>query len=163
VSVGGNPYALPEELRDAIREKAAEMGADHVFLDSEQDERALVTSEGEPRRLLKRETEPQLTGLVCRSLPVHLGFQVNGRWEVERVFPGSQAETVGIKAGDRIMILNERYDLSDPSAWDRVLSKGRVGESVVLELLDSKGNLQRRTLDLIPTDCVRGKELRVTC
>lgn len=163
VSVGGNPFAQPDELRDAIREKAAELGANQVFLDAEPADRSFITAEGEQRRLLKRETEPLLTGLVCRSLSVHLGLQVNGRWEVERVFPGSQAEAAGLRAGDRIVILNERYDVSDPSAWDHVLSKSRVGDSIAVEFLDSNGNLRRRTLDLMPVDCVSAKEFRVVC
>jgi predicted metalloprotease with PDZ domain len=155
VSVGGNPFAQPEELQEAIREKAAEMGANRVFLDPRVAERPFVTAGREGGRLLKRESDPQLSGLVCRALPVHLGFQVGSGWRVEYVFPASQAEAAGLKVGDQIMILNDRHDPSDPAAWDRVFAKGKVGDRMDIVFLDRKGDLQRRFLELLPVECIR--------
>jgi predicted metalloprotease with PDZ domain len=163
ISVGGNPYAQAEELQEAMREKAAELGTDRLFLDPRPVERAFITAERQGHRLLKRETELQMTATACRMLPVHPGFQVNGRWEVERVFPGSHAEAVGLKTGDHIVILNERYDVSNPMQWEWILAKSKVGDSIVIEFLDAKKTMQRRVVELFPIHCLQAGSLVRDC
>ncbi len=163
VSVGGNPFARVDELQEAVREKAADLGTTHVFLLPQDEERAIVTAGREGARLQQRETGPELFVRMCRHLPVHLGIQISGTWEVERVFAGTQAEAAGLRAGDQIVILNQRHSFTDPAAWDRILARARPGDRVDLEFLDGRGNLQRRALELFPSECLSGSRLTDHC
>lgn len=154
ITVGGNPYAQPEDLEDGLREKAVELGTTTVFLQPDPPERAMITGGPAHPRLGATDHTPRLSGIACRPYGVHTGFQVDWNWRVERVFAGSPAEGSGIQEGDQVLSLDRIYFPSSPRGWDRALASKKPGDTLHVEYVNRRGDIMVRAVDLISVDCL---------
>lgn len=144
IAAHGNGYATNETLEQTLREEAATLKADTVFIyKSETTTDETVGTYGGGIMLADSIKRPHLYGIACRSSKIALGFRIDTTKEniVTYVYANSPAARIGIVEGDKILAVNGQPLQGDPFVIEREITSKSAGERATIEYL-TKDNIK---------------------
>jgi hypothetical protein len=107
-------------LENTIRNEAASIGADFVFVTAREvtKDETISTYYGNwgwgsmwGTSISESIQRPHLYGIACRSSVVRFGVHYDKEWKVQYVYRNATADRLGIKEGDKIVITMENEEI----------------------------------------------------
>lgn len=138
IGAHGNAYAKREFLEEQLKQEAAKIGADFIYVsDIQMSKDETVAVYGDGILLAEQVQRPHLYAYAYKYSKVKLGINVDKDGTVKYVNSGGAFDKAGIKEGYKILAFNGIYAGSE-DVRDNELAKLNVGDKLIVECLNEK-------------------------
>jgi hypothetical protein len=135
----GNAYAKKDFLEDQLKQEAAKIGADFIYVSDVQiskDEKVAVYGDG--ILLADQVQRPHLYAYAYKYSKIKLGVDIDHKdGTIKYVNSGGAFDKAGIKEGYKILAFNGVY-VGSEDARENELAKLNVGDKLIVECLNEK-------------------------